>query len=115
MKLIYTGYKWREATGMELLLRGDDEVLKQIPAEPHAGDVYDTRTEERQLSLASEFHAEPNLKTYNGWILTVGDLKRKLAVYSDETQVRLDFRGKTPFGELIDVSMPIECREQLHI
>ncbi|MPM95128.1 hypothetical protein SDC9_142279 [bioreactor metagenome] len=109
MKLIYTGYKWREATGMELLLRGDEEVLKQIPTEPHAGDVYETGKEERQLSLASEFHAEPNLKTYNGWILTVGDLKRKLAVYSDETQVRLDFRGKTPFGELIDVSMPIEC------
>lgn len=74
MKLIYIGYKWREATGMELLLRGDEEVLKQIPAEPHAGD-----------------------------------LKQRLAVYSDDTQVRLDFRGKTPFGELIDVSMPIEC------
>lgn len=42
MKLIYTGYKWREATGMELLLRGDEEVLKQIPTEPHGGDIYDT-------------------------------------------------------------------------
>ena len=62
-----------------------------------------------QTSLNSGFHAEPNFKVYNGWILTVGDLKRKLAVYNDDTQVRLDFRGTTPFGERIDISMPIEC------
>ena len=109
MKRIYTGYSWRAATEMELFLIGDKEVLNRIPDEPHIGDLYETGKEERQMSLASEFHAEPNLKTYNGWILTVGDLKRKLAVYNDNTQVRLDFRGRTPFGELIDVSMPIEC------
>ena len=68
-----------------------------------------TTLEQEQLSLNSGFHAEPDFKTYNGWILTVGDLKRKLAVYNDDTQVRLDFRGKTHFGETIDISMPIEC------
>ena len=62
-----------------------------------------------QTSLNSGFHAEPDFKVYTGWILTVGELKKKLAVYNDHDQVRLDFRGKTPFGELIDVSMPIEC------
>lgn len=62
-----------------------------------------------QMSLNSGFHAEPDFKVYNGWILTVGELKKKLAVYNDYDQVRLDFRGKTPFGETIDISMPIEC------
>ena len=62
-----------------------------------------------QTSLNSGFHAEPDFKVYNGWILTIGELKKKLAVYNDHDQVRLDFRGKTPFGERIDISMPIEC------
>ena len=47
-----------------------------------------------QTSLNSEFHAEPDFKVYTGWILTVGELKKKLAVYNDHDQVRLDFRGK---------------------
>ena len=36
-----------------------------------------------QTSLNSGFHAEPDFKVYNGWILTVGELKKKLAVYND--------------------------------
>lgn len=104
MKLIYTGYKWREATEMELLLRGDAKVLKQLPAEPHAGDVY-----EAQSSLNSDYHPEPNFKTYTGWILTVGDLMEKLRIRNPEDRVRLSFRGLTPFGEVIDISLPIEC------
>ena len=108
MKLIYTGYKWREATGMELLLRGDAEILNQIPEEPHAGDVYDTGKEE-QLFLGGEYHPDPDFRTYTGWISTVGDLVKKLQLYDQDAIVRLSFRAQLPFGERINGSLPVEC------
>lgn len=61
-----------------------------------------------QLNLDSQYDPEPNLKTYSRWILTVGQLREALSTKSDDTLVRISFRGQTPMGSHIDVSMPIQ-------
>lgn len=40
--------------------------------------------------------------------MTVGQLKERLHIYPDDTQIRTSFRGVTPMGTPIDVSMPIQ-------
>lgn len=62
----------------------------------------------QQLNFDSHYDPEYNANTYSKWILTVGQLRETLATWSDDTLVKISFRGKTPMGVPIDVSMPIQ-------
>lgn len=61
-----------------------------------------------QLNFDSQYDPEENFKTYTNWILTVGELQEALSCHSDDTLVKLAFRGETPMGTPINVSMPIQ-------
>ena len=61
-----------------------------------------------QLPLEQDYSPDPNFQQYDNWILTVGELKEQLRCRSDDTLIRISARGKTLFGDRINVTLPIE-------
>lgn len=41
IKYIYTGYKWRPMTGLELEIMNPEKIVPVKPEEPTAGDIWE--------------------------------------------------------------------------
>lgn len=64
---------------------------------------------EEQTNFDNFIHGKADFNKYTGWIMTVGELREAIKTWSDETHVKLAFRGKTPSGRPINMTMNIEC------